>query len=64
MMKIKWVELKEDDPIFKGGFIISPLNIKAPKKTDKGVIGFKGVYSAKYIIIEINPKNAVLKFII
>ena len=21
--KIKWVELKEDDPIFKGGFIIS-----------------------------------------
>ena len=35
MMKIKWVELKEDDPIFKGGFIISPINIKAPKKTDK-----------------------------
>ena len=32
MMKIKWVELKEDDPIFKGGFIISPINIKAQKK--------------------------------
>ena len=35
MMKIKWVEFKEDDPIFKGGFIISPINIKAQKKTDK-----------------------------
>ena len=32
--KIKWVELKEDDPIFKGGFIISnlKLDIRAPDK--------------------------------
>ena len=30
--KIKWVELKEDDPIFKGGFIISnpKRDIRAP----------------------------------
>ena len=35
MMKYKLVELKEDDPIFKGRFIISTLNIKQPKKTDK-----------------------------
>ena len=37
--KIKWVELKEDDPIFKGGFIISnpKIDIRAPdkKKTKK-----------------------------
>ena len=32
--KIKWVELKEDDPIFKGGFIISnpKIGIRAPDK--------------------------------
>ena len=32
--KIKWVELKEDDPIFKGGFIISnpKMDIGAPDK--------------------------------
>ena len=32
--KIKWVELKEDDPIFKGGFIISnpKMDIRAPDK--------------------------------
>ena len=32
--KIKWVELKEDDPIFKGGFIISnpKMEIGAPDK--------------------------------
>ena len=32
--KIKWVELKEDDPIFKGGFIISnpKIDIRAPDK--------------------------------
>ena len=37
--KIKWVELKEDDPIFNGGFIISnpKIDIRAPdkKKTKK-----------------------------
>jgi hypothetical protein len=27
------------------------------------VIGFKGVYIAKYIIIDTKPKKAVLKFI-
>ena len=36
---IKWVELKEDDPIFKGGFIISnpKIDIREPdkKKTKK-----------------------------
>ena len=36
----------------------------APKKTDNGVIGFNGVYIAKYIIIDTNPKKAVRKFII
>ena len=34
-MMIKWVEFKEDDPIFRGGFIISSLNSKTPKKVDK-----------------------------
>ena len=34
MMKYKLVELKEDDPIFRGGFMVSPINIKAQKKTD------------------------------
>ena len=32
-MKIKWVEPKEDDPIFKNGFIISPMKSQSPKKT-------------------------------
>jgi hypothetical protein len=36
----------------------------APKNTDNGVIGFSGVYKARYIIIDMNPKKAVLKFII
>ena len=31
-MKVKWVELTEDDPIFNQGFIISSPNIKIPKK--------------------------------
>ena len=31
-MKIKWIELTEDDPIFKRGFIISSPNIKSFKK--------------------------------
>jgi len=35
----------------------------APKNTDNGVIGFKGVYIAKYIIMDTRPKKAVLKFI-
>jgi hypothetical protein len=35
----------------------------APKNTDNGVIGFKGVYIAKYIIMDTKPKKAVLKFI-
>ena len=41
--KIKWVELKEDDPIFKGGFIISnpKMDIGATdkKKTKKTFSG-------------------------
>ena len=35
MMKIKWVELKEDDPIFKSGFIISSPNVRNLKKAVK-----------------------------
>ena len=35
MMKIKWVELKEDDPIFNRGFIISSPNIRILKKVAK-----------------------------
>ena len=38
MMKIKWVELKEDDPIFKGGFVISYPNIRKLKKVIKNEI--------------------------
>ena len=30
-MKIKWVELTEDDPIFKRGFVISSPNIRSLK---------------------------------
>ena len=36
-MKIKWVEPKEDDPIFKSGFIISPMKSQSPKKPYKGL---------------------------
>ena len=37
MVKIIWKELKEDDPIFKTGFIISnpKLNFKKKRKGDK-----------------------------
>ena len=31
-MKVKWIELTEDDPIFRSGFIISSPNIRIPKK--------------------------------
>ena len=31
-MKVKWVELTENDPIFRSGFIISSPNIRIPKK--------------------------------
>ena len=36
-MKIKWVEPKEDDPIFKSGFIISPIKSQSPKKLSKSL---------------------------
>ena len=36
-MKIKWVEPKEDDPIFKSGFIISPLKSQRAKKPSKSL---------------------------
>ncbi len=36
-MKIKWVEPKEDDPIFKSGFIISPMKSQNLKKTSKSL---------------------------
>ena len=42
MMKIKWVELKEDDPIFKGGFVISYPNIRKLKKIIKNEKREKG----------------------
>ncbi len=31
-MKIKWIELTEDDPIFKRGFVISSPNIRSFEK--------------------------------
>ena len=34
-MKIKWVELTEDDPIFNRGFIISSPKLKIPKQEEK-----------------------------
>ena len=36
-MKIKFVEPKEDDPIFKNGFIISSLKSQSPKKISKSL---------------------------
>ena len=36
-MKIKWVEPKEDDQIFKSGFIISPMKRQIPKKISKSL---------------------------
>ena len=42
-MKIKWVELKADDPIFKSGFIISPINSHRPKKASKSIDKKKGI---------------------
>ena len=36
-MKIKWVEPKEDDPIFKSGFIISPMKSQSLKKPSKSL---------------------------
>ena len=36
-MKIKWVEPKEDDPIFKSGFVISPIKSQIPKKASKSL---------------------------
>ena len=34
-MKIKWVELTEDDPIFKKGFIVSTPKINPVRKAKK-----------------------------
>ena len=34
-MKVKWVELIEDDPIFNQGFIILSPNKKRPKKKNE-----------------------------
>ena len=42
-MKIKWVEPKEDDPIFKSGFIISSLKSESPKKLSKSLNKKRGV---------------------
>ena len=36
-MKIKWVEPKEDDQIFKSGFIISPMKRQSSKKISKSL---------------------------
>ena len=42
-MKIKWVELKADDPIFKSGFIISPINSHRPKKGSYSIYKKQGI---------------------
>ena len=36
-MKIKMVEPKEDDPIFRSGFIVSPIKSQSPKKLSKSL---------------------------
>ena len=36
-MKIKWVEPKEDDPIFKSGFEFSAMKSQNLKKTSKSL---------------------------
>ena len=36
-MKIKWVEPKEDDLIFKSGFKISPMKSQSLKKPSKSL---------------------------
>ena len=36
-MRIKWVEPKEDDPIFRSGFIVSPIKSQSPKKLSKSL---------------------------
>ena len=41
-MKIKWVELTEDDPIFKSGFVISSPTRRMPKKKGMSIEGNKG----------------------
>ena len=46
-MKIKWVELKEDDPIFKNGFIISPMKSQSPKKTSENTTKKRGLKKKK-----------------
>ena len=42
-MKIKLVELKADDLIFKSGFIISPINSHRLKKASKSIDKKKGI---------------------
>ena len=37
-MKIKWVELTEDDPIFKKGFIVSTPKINPVRKEKKRTV--------------------------
>ena len=36
-MKINLVEPKEDDPIFKSGFVFSPIKSQSPKKPSKSL---------------------------
>ena len=59
MAKIIWKELKEDDPIFKTGFIISnpKLNYNAKSKGDKKWINF--LFS---LFLEIKQGKKLLKW--
>ena len=36
-MKIKWVKPKEDDPIFRNGFIISQMKSQSGEKPSKSL---------------------------
>ena len=44
MVKIIWKELKEDDPIFKTGFILSNPKLNFNKKKEKEIINEKIVF--------------------
>ena len=59
MVKIIWKELKEDDPIFKTGFIISNPKVNFNKKK-KGVNKWKNYLFS--LFLEIKQGKKLLKW--
>ena len=55
MVKIIWKELKEDDPIFKTGFIISNPKLKFNKKR-KGDKKWKNYFFSQFLEIKQGKK--------